>query len=184
MSDFVKILEEQLMAEREKLAQAKAALSDEDRREIGLRKEIAQTKGEREEEERTKRQADLDRRLDAARVKLPEATFEGVMVKGFPDTFIVRRNGRAHAAWLDASSRSHVTGGKRADREQMHKKYAMDVIYDWNGITFEDGPRGANPEDTRKLSKFLDENPGVITPITDEAVRLAGVFADARSKSD
>jgi hypothetical protein len=174
-------LDERIAKAREDLAKAKAAFTDEDREFMQKRRELAAIEEEREEEERARREASLEKRLAATAEALgDEALFEGLMINSFPDTFIIVRNGKAHAAWMDATTRSHAGGGKPADRTSIHRAYAMKCIRDWNGIVFDDD---VHPDQTRKLEKFLTENPGIVTPITDVAVRLAGVFADARSKS-
>lgn len=169
-------LQERIDAEKARLESAKAAFSDDERAEMRQRQELASLQAERETEERAKRDVELERRLDAAREKLGETLVEGLSIKTFPDTFIVMRNGKAHASWMEALSRSQASGGKPVDRTAMHRKYAVQCVYDWNGITDFD----ANPESTKKLEKFLTNNPGIVTPITDLAARLAGIFADEK----
>ncbi len=176
-------LDERIAKAREELAKAKAAFTPEDREFMRKRQELAQIQEAQEDEARASREASLEKRLEAALEALgDEAIFDGLMIKTFPDTFIIMRNGKAHATWMDATTRSHATGGKPADRSAIHRRYAIACVYDWNGIVYADGDK-ALADDTRKLEKFLTENPGVVTPITDLAVKLAGVFADARSKS-
>lgn len=178
----IKRLEEQIEEAKKRLAESRAAFTPEMRESARLRRERAQIEQEQKDEDRARIRENLECRLDQAKADLgDESCVEGLMIKTFPDTFIVRRNGKAHAAWLDATARSHANGGKRQDRTEMHKKYAMAVVYDWNGVRYDDD---VHPESTRKLSKFLEENPGVVQAITDMAVRLAGVFAEEQSKSD
>lgn len=168
-------LKERIAAEKAALEKAKAALSEDDRAEIAMREELAQLQAQRELEERAKREVELERRLDSAREELgDEIKVKGVSVREFPDTFVIMRNGKAHAAWSDAISKA--VQNKNADRAAIHRKYAIAVVYDWNGINdFE-----TNAESTTRLSQFLTANPGIVTPITDAAAELAGIFAEER----
>lgn len=164
-----------------RLEAAKAALSEDDRAELEQRKTLAELGEQVEEEEKTRRHLDLDRRLDAAQAALgPTASLEAVSIEKYEDTFIVMRNGKAHASWNQAMSSAAAAAaqGKTVDRGSINRKYAVQVIYDWNGETdFTD------PQRTVDLDKFLIANPGVVTPITDAAARLAGIYAEARKST-
>jgi hypothetical protein len=104
---------------------------------------------------------------------------EAVAVQDWPDTFIVMRNGKAHGAWTHAmtnAAQAAANGKKDVDRASINRKYAVQVIYDWNGYTdFEQ-----NTERSKALNDFLTKNPGIVVPITDAAAKLAGVFAEER----
>jgi len=173
-------LQAKIDAAKAKLAEVKARLTEEDQKDIVALKELSDLETEREAEERKQRNLDLDRRYFDAQEKLgPEAKIEAVSVQEFPDTFIVRRNGKAHAAWTQAMSnaaQAAVNGKKDIDRSSINRKYAIQVIYDWNGHTDFDG----NSERTKALNDLLIENPGLLVPITDAAAKLAGVFAEER----
>jgi hypothetical protein len=166
---------------KQKLAEVKARLTEKDQEDIAALKELADLKAEREDEERKQRNLDLDRRMIAAQEALgPDAKIEAVSVQGdWPDTFIVRRNGRAHAQWTQAmtnAATSAANGKKDVDRSSINRRYAIQVVYDWNGHTdFE-----TNTERSKELNDFLIENPGLLVPITDAAAKLAGVFAEER----
>lgn len=170
-------LKSKLAAEKDKLAEVKARLSEEDLADIAVLQELADTKAEREAEERKQRNLDLDRRFLKAQAELGEdAKIEAVSVQEFPDTFIVMRNGKAHAQWNQTMSNAAANGKKDVDRVSINRKYAVQVIYDWNGYT----DFSTNTERSKALNDFLTENPGVVVPITDAAAKLAGVFAEER----
>jgi hypothetical protein len=158
------------------LETAKAAISEEDRAEIEARDELSKTLEARQAEERTKRDLELSRRLDAAKEILGENTpLITVSPKGYTDTFIVRRDGQAHAKWKKAIQEKS-SGNKKIDSEEEERKYAASAIYDWNGIT----DFGITSTRGYELLKFLEKNAGVVTPIVDAAAELNGVFAEKR----
>jgi hypothetical protein len=166
-------------AAQAKLDAAKAALTDEDRDELNQRVEIAKIETETEEEERRLRNLDLERRLDSAKDALGESVVEALSVDGFPDTFIIQRNGRAHGKWEDdMSSLNHPDRNKnrKLDRASIYRNYAVECIYDWNGRLVD----GSDPKFTLQVHKYLTENPGIVSTITNVAAKLAGVFAENR----
>jgi 23S rRNA G2069 N7-methylase RlmK/C1962 C5-methylase RlmI len=167
-------IDEKLAQAKARLEAAKAALTDDDRAEISGRDEIAKIEAEAKAEEIRKRDLDLDRRLDAARAELGEkAGLEAVAIESFPDTFIVQRNSKAHAKWADDIAKASQSG--KGDRAAINRAYAVSGIYDWNGVI-----GGEDSEFTHKLAKYLTENPGMVTPITNALANLAGVFASDR----
>jgi hypothetical protein len=173
-------LKAKLEEAKQKLAEVKARLTEADQEEIAAFKELADLEAEREAEERKQRNLDLDRRVLAAQEALgPNAAIEAVAVQDWTDTFIVRRNGKAHAQWTQAmttAATAAANGRKDIDRASINRKYAIQVIYDWNGHTdFEE-----NTERSKALNDYLVENPGLLVPITDAAAKLAGVFAEER----
>jgi hypothetical protein len=175
-------LTERLAAAKARLAAAKAALTEKDREDLTRREELAKLEAEAESEELSRRQLDLARRLDAARDKLgPNAALKTVAVKGYNDTFIVQRNGKAHAAWTEAMSRAQsqeaLQPNKKIDRGAINRNYAVAVVYDWNGCTDFDALGSTSGND---LIRFLTDNPGIVTPLTDAAVELVGALADER----
>lgn len=173
-------LKAKLDAAKQRLADVKARLTEEDQKDIQSFQELADLEAEREAEERKQRNLDLDRRMLAAQAALgPEVKIEAVSVQEWPDTFIVKRNGRAHAAWTQATTNAATAaanGKKDVDRASINRKYAIQVIYDWNGRTDFD----TNTELSKELNDFLIENPGLVVPITNAAAMLAGVFAEER----
>ncbi len=151
-----------------------AKLPEEDETEIKARAEIAGIQ-ERLEAEKTKaRNLDLDRRMDVIREKLggDDAPILAVCPRGYPDTFIVSRNTVAHRIWQNAVA--DAAGKKGADREGIARAYAVSAVEDWNGVT------AGSSEFTVKLTKYLTENLGLVTPLTDAAVELAGALAEER----
>lgn len=172
-------LKAKLDAAKARLADVKARLTEDDQKDIIAFKELSDLEAETEAEERKQRNLDLDRRMMAAQTANPDATFEAVAVQGWPDTFIVRRNGRAHAAWNQAmtNAASQAAQGKKdIDRASINRKYAVQTVHDWNGNTDFD----TNVERAKALNDYLIENPGLLVPITDAAAKLAGVFAEER----
>lgn len=162
-----------------KIAQAKARrdtaaalLTVEDKEEQAKREELAQVLAEAEKAESAKRDLDLDRRMDRAMDALGEAAkLKSLAIQEYEDTFIIQRNGKAHSAWVDALRAAGL--GKKVDRPAADRKYAVAVVYDWNGETdFEKTDLGA------RLIKFLTDNPGVVSPIVDCASKLNGVFQE------
>jgi hypothetical protein len=168
-------LKAKIEAAKAALEAEKAKLTDEDRSEIEARKELDQLEGEREAEERKRIHLDLDRRLMAAETEHPDKSFASVSVEKFTDTFVIQRKGNAHGQWIQALTNA-AANGKNADRLAINRKYACQVIYDWNGETAFD----TDPELTNKLNQYLIANPGLLTPITNEAARLNGVNAEER----
>jgi hypothetical protein len=167
-------IEEKLLQAQARRDAARAAITDDDRAEIELRDKIAQIETEAKAEEIRKRDLDLDRRMDAARETLGDkAGLDSIAIEGFPDTFIVLRNSKAHSKWAEEIAKVAQSG--KGDRAAVNRAYAVAAVYDWNG---EIG--GENPEFTVKLAKYLTENPGIVTPITNALANLAGVFASER----
>lgn len=179
MPDLKKRLEEA----KANLAAVKAKLSEKDIEEIAQFQQIADIEAERDAEERKQRNLNLDRRMEQAREDLgPDVKIESVSVQEWPDTFIVMRSGKAHAAWTQATTNAATAaanGKKDIDRASINRKYALQVIYDWNGYT----DFATNTERSSELNKFLIENPGLLTPITNAAALLAGVFAEERKSA-
>ena len=167
-------LEQMKAAAVARLQKAESALSDEDKDEIAAREEIAQIEERATEAERKRRELDLDRRMELARVTLEGSALEGVTIQGFPDTFIVRRDGKAYATWV-AAIKSEANG-KKIDRAEIDRTLVKSCLYDWNGFTDFD----VNPQRTVDLSKYLKENPGLVTPLVDAVAKLVGVFAETR----
>lgn len=167
-------IEDRIAAKRTALAKAKASLSESDLLEIEQRAKLAQIDEEIAEEERKARDLDLARRLDAARISLGDnAGIRAVAIEGFPDTFLVTRNSKAHGQWLDNLTKASA---KNESRNKANRIYACAVVYDWNGQIGGDG----DSEFTAKLNRYLEENPGIVTPINNAAAELAGVFATER----
>lgn len=164
-------LVEQIEAAKARLAAANAAITSADDEEIKTREELAKTLAEADERETEKARLDAERRKDLLEDVKP-GTYAIVMAKGFSDTFILRRNGKAHSNWVKRISPA-ASGGKAIDTEAAARDYAVAVVVDWNGLQDFD----SNADSTSKLQKYLRDNPGVVSPITDAAAELAGVYA-------
>jgi hypothetical protein len=163
--------QEKLTQAKAKLEEAQASLSDANRAEQAARAELEAIEAETQALAREKRDLDLARRLDASQETLGEkAVLRAVAIQNYPDTFIVRRNGKAHADWTDRVSAAN--SGKKIDLQQAARQYAAMCVCDWNGETNLDGAKGT------ELLRFLQENPGIVTPLTNAAAELSGVFAE------
>lgn len=155
---------------------SRALLTPDDVAEQATRDEIA--KGEEEDRDalHAKRSLDLARRLDAAADKIGNpALVRPLVVKGFDDTFIVRRNGAAHAKWEKAMG--DALSNSKINQADAKKRYASDSVVDWNGRNLDDSTV------TYEFDKFLDENPGVVTSIVGEAIELNGAVKEARKRT-
>lgn len=161
-------------ATEERLSAAKAKLTDADRAEIDEREALSKIEDEAKAEEEKARYLDLQRRLESAEELNPGKRFATVSIEGFPDTFVVFADAPSHIKWENELSKSAQNKG--SDRNAIHRSYAQSVIYDWNGNVRKD----EDSEFTVKLIKFLTDNPGVVTPLTDAAIRLAGAVAAER----
>jgi hypothetical protein len=186
MDDQVKsALEARRAAAMERIAKATASVSDEDRARRAEREEIAALEAHADQIERDQLAAALADRVEMARASNPKSQFSGLMIRTFPDTFIVMRNGQAHAAWQAAiinAGRTETQNRAPVDRSPINMKYALACVFDWNGEQ-NFGADKDGTENADRLRKYLIQNPGIVTPITDAAAELAGVFADERSKS-
>lgn len=176
-------IKERIDAAKERRVKALAVL-EESAEERAQRHELARIESEAEEAEREESWARLERRVDVAREADPNGAYAPLMVECFPDTFVIRRNSKAHARWRDKTIRAsamRASGQKGAgDPLAIDRDYAIECVHDWNGQSDFD----ANPDLTERLNKFLTENAAIVTPINDLAGKLAGVFAEERSKSD
>jgi hypothetical protein len=95
------------------------------------------------------------------------------MIKGYPDTFIMRRDGKAHSMWVKQIET--IARSKKGDTQEATRKYAVACVYDWNGITDFDATTGM------RLHQFLTDNPGIVTPLTNACAELVGVYEDSKS---
>lgn len=177
---------ERLEQLRARLQQAEAALdasrsavTDEEREERELRERLARIEEEQRNEERARRALDLDRRYEEAQHAYPQAKLAKLMVKNYPDTFIVKHDAKAFVRWQQ-EARARVTphGKKAPPAEESTVNYAMAAVIDWNGIT-DWSPTNSNGQELRT---YLKANPGVATTVENAAYELAGSAAE-ESKS-
>lgn len=168
------LIDDKLAKAKLRLEKAKGTLSESDRKEIEQREQLAKIEAEIAEENRKARELKLDRQLDDAKTALGEnAGLVALAIEGMPDTFIVRRNSKAHARWVDEMAKAVANKG---DRAKVNRDYAVAVVYAWN----DDIGNDDDPEFTLRLAKYLTENPGIVTPLNNTAADLAGVFATER----
>jgi hypothetical protein len=175
-------LSEAIKAARERKAKAEAAITDEDRQEQAQRAELAQLEREARAAEDGKRDLDLGRRLDAAQAACPDAKLKSIAPVEFTDTFIIRYSGKAHGDYVNETTRQmrREQSGQKADYVTARRTYALQVIIDWNGETAYDDL--GNADLTRRLGKYLTDNPGLLTPITDAAGMLAGIVSEEKKR--
>lgn len=162
------------------LAAADAALTEDDKAEQVERDEIASLREHALTKATAKRDIELARRLDAAVEKAgdPRAV-KAVTVKRFSDTFIIERNGKAHAGWDRGCVAAQSTDKhRRVDMADVRRKYAVDSVIDWNGRTDFDVTPTKNLG--AELDKFLALNPGVATSIVAAAVEINGALVEER----
>lgn len=173
-------------AERAALEAARARLTEDDRAEMQAREELARIVEERREVETRVRELDLQRRLDAVRERLGEAAHVAtVAIEGREDTYVIAHNEQAFQRW----SRT-INSAKKPDREAAARDLAKAVIQDWNGHSLGDIaaasvmvklPGMAGPSTVgHALDKHLQVNSAQVTPIVNEAGRLAGLYASER----
>ncbi len=176
----MKSLDEQLAQAKAARAAAEAAFTEADAAEESKRALLADERKAESEAATRKRDLDLARRLESAIGEGDPREFRAVIIEGFADTFIIRRNGTAHAKWERAleSAASNDRNKKKADKEAASRAYAIASVVDWNGDTdFQVGLKRNLGDD---LDKFLTVNPGIVTPLNNAAGRVNGVFAEER----
>lgn len=151
-------------------------LSADDVAEQAMRDDIAKGEEENREALAAKRSLDLARRLDAAADKAGNpALVRALSIKGFDDTFIVRRNGAAHAKWEKMMGDS--MSNSKIDQAEVKARYASASVADWNGRDLDDSTV------THEFDKFLADNPGIVTSILGEAIELNGAVKEARKST-
>lgn len=174
-------LKARLEKAKAELDAARSRISDDDRAEIELRAQVEKAEADALAEKEKLRDLALARRLDVAREKLGDVKCDSLAIQGFDDTFIVFRSGAAHKRWLatqQAAATQEARGKHGIDREKINVQYAVDSVFDWNGIT--DFSNVTGTENADKLRRFLEENPGVVGPITTLAGTLNGAYAEEK----
>jgi hypothetical protein len=168
---------------RAKLEQAKvardaavSAISDEERAEIEMRRQLAEVDDERDQAELEKRELDLDQRYEAACEAYPDDKITSVLIEEYPDSFVIRHSPRAFAQW--EAQITQVTRGrkKKLDKPKISRDYTVASVIDWNGEDLSDPltSRGG------ALVAYLTKNPGIVTSILNAAAGLAGAHSEAR----
>jgi hypothetical protein len=170
MADF------QARLEAANARKAAAALTEEEQAEVDVRATVAAAEAAAEAAEKIKRDLDLDRRLETARAARPGDTFKAVAIKGCPDTFIVRRVSSAFAAWqaeTGAAKELDTPAARTTAATAARLRLAVASVWDWNGNADQ------SAEATGKLLKYLSADSGPVIPITDAAIEMAHVIAEA-----
>lgn len=176
----MKTLAEQLAAAKANRAALEAAFTPADVEEETLRAQLASERKAADEAATRKRDLDIQRRLERAVGDGDADEFKAVVIRGWPDTFILRRNGNAHAKWERAlQSAASTDRNKKVDKTASDRTYAVASVIDWNGETDFDATVKANGL-TERLTAFLTANPGIVTPLNNNAGELNGVFTEER----
>jgi hypothetical protein len=168
---------------RARLEQAKvardaavSAISDEERAEIEMRRQLSEVDDERDQAEIEKRELELDQRYEAACAAYPDDKITSVLIEEYPDSFVVKHSPRAYAQW--EAQITKVTRGrkKKVDKAKISRDYAISSVIDWNGEDLSDPltSRGG------ALVTYLTKNSGIVTSIVNAAAGLAGAHSEAR----
>jgi hypothetical protein len=166
---------------RQKLAAAEvardvatAALTEDEKGEIELRRELARVEDERREAELDKRTIDLDRRVDAAREAHPDAKITSLLIDDYDDTFVLMHSDKAYQAYEKFLVKSFTD--KKVDMTIRRREFAVASVIDWNGTTDFSLSSTAGGE----LMEHLKRNSGLVSSIAFAAGSLAGANAEAR----
>lgn len=153
---------------------AKAALSDQDREEIELRRRISEVEQERAKADLERRELDLERRLQKLRAEHPEWMIDGLIIEQYEHSFILRANHRAYDEW--STQIAKAAHSKKIDRAAESRKFAAHCVVDWNGddVSTDISHRAG------ELVTFLKNNAGIVDAIVNAGARLTGAFNRAR----
>lgn len=164
-------------ADRERMTSA-------DREEAAIRAEIATHEEAARVKDREARALDLTRREEAARealgAKVPIAGMDGE-ADGNVHTFIVKHAAPRHfTTWerrnmLTAMGQKDPTTGKKVDRADNNRDFALLSVHDWNGTIIVHGSAAY-----AELSQLLEAFPGLASMIALAASRLAGYALEER----
>lgn len=171
---------ERIAAAEQRKKAAEASVTEADRAEMAERTKLAQIEEEARKAEEETRALSMARRLDAARDRLgvPVAP---LMLPESDHSFIVRApkapEYKAHMEGLSRIFSAELGAGKaKSSRDEVNLAYAVAVVEDWNGLTDFSGAT----DNGDKLTKFLRENPALVTEIIAAADPLAKQVREAR----
>lgn len=172
-------LQERIEKERAAADAVAAKLTANDA-EIKLRAELDALTEKREADERALRDLDLAQREEAAQEALgPKAKIGTVTIQGYPDTFVLVHDPNAFKQF-DTT----LNSGKKYDPVEVKRRFAMATIYDWNGITdwtaMVRNEAGGETPAGDALRAYLTTYSAMLTPLTNEAGRLAGLYKEER----
>lgn len=154
--------------------EAEAALTDEDREEIEVRRRIAEVEQERAKADLQKRELELERRLQKVREEHPKWMIDGLLIEQYPDSFVLRANHRAYDEW--STQIAKAAHSKKIDRAAESRKFAAACVVDWNGHDVSETISHRAGE----LITFLKNNAGIVDAIVTAGARLTGAFNRAR----
>lgn len=162
-------------------------LSEDDREEARLRREIAEFEEKRRAAEQEARGLDLDRRVEAAREAMPGKIVRGLMSDGYlsdrddGSTFVLVYSGsKAFEEW-DRISGAALAGIKDPktksvpDKGEVDRAYAMTLVYDWNGERVTKGT-----DVYARLEQHLREFAGTTSSMCMQGRAMSGAAKEAR----
>lgn len=155
------------------LAALQDAQSDSDREEIESRREAQEAAEQLKDAKNEQRQLDLDRRLDEAREAHPKHKLAGLLIDGYPDSFIVRSHHPAFEEWQEKITKASTS--KKVSRQLASRAFAMKAVIDWNGQDL--SHPSANGND---LVQYFKTNVGIVTSVVTAAVSLTGAYTEAQ----
>jgi len=170
--------------ERERTLLAKSALTADEKAEIEGRAERDRLRAERLQNERARRDVDIEQRMDAAREELGEdVRICDVIIEGTDHTFIVKDPGaKAYIEW-EKSIKKSGTKGSGVDGAQVTRTLALVAVHDWNGITDWKAMSAEGETNGSALIELLKKSPGIATILCNEATTLAGLSREDRKSA-
>lgn len=146
---------------------------------IAEREELAREEEATEAARLKERALTIELAVEAVQERLGEdARVTDVAIDGRPDWYVIAHNERAFQTWQRA-----VNSTKKVDRQDTARTYAMAVVEVWNGLAVGEpsaplidyGGTKTTPGDA--LRRHLQANAAQVTPLVNEAGRLAGLYA-------
>jgi hypothetical protein len=168
--------QQRLAKKQAELEAAQAELTETDKVELQARDQEAELDVKIREARQIKRGLLLARSVEAWREKLgaggKRVYVDGVEIEGRDDWFVIAASKGAQESLTvrvnhKQTKPNHLPG--------IYLDYAMLVVKEWNG---EDTSSPITGEKAVELRRMLEDNPGVVTTITQAATRLAGAHAD------
>ncbi len=160
-------------AKREKAA-IESSMSDADREEMALRRELAAAEEEAKNADLERRELCLERQLELVREEHPDWLLSSLLIEEYDHSFILRANHRAYEQWSEQIAKS--ANNKKIDRAAEHRRFAAACVVDWNG----DDVIADISHRAGELVTFLKNNAGIVDAIVNAGARLTGAFNRAR----
>lgn len=149
---------------------------------IADREELAREEEATEAARLKERAHTIELAVEAVQERLgDDARVADVAIDGRPDWYVIAHNERAFQAWQRA-----LNSSKKVDRQEAARTLAMASVQVWNGVVVGEPSAplidygGAKTTPGDALRKHLQANSAQVTPIVNEAGRLAGLYAAER----